>query len=191
MRHGQTLFNEREKIQGWTDSPLTELGKRQPLYAKKYFEENGIVFDHVYCSTSERASDTLELITDMPYERLKGIKEMNFGIFDGESEALHQPKNKPNQRAWEDEYVKFGGEDMRNVLVRVNNTLTELMERDDHFNVLAISHAGACAVFTLNWFPELCRETFKLTNCCILKFEYEDGKFTLIEALEHDFNQPL
>ena len=27
MRHGQTLFNVRRKIQGWCDSPLTELGK--------------------------------------------------------------------------------------------------------------------------------------------------------------------
>lgn len=26
MRHGQTLFNLQNKIQGWCDSPLTELG---------------------------------------------------------------------------------------------------------------------------------------------------------------------
>ena len=26
MRHGQTLFNQLGKIQGWCDSPLTELG---------------------------------------------------------------------------------------------------------------------------------------------------------------------
>lgn len=29
MRHGQTLFNELKKVQGWCDSPLTELGKEQ------------------------------------------------------------------------------------------------------------------------------------------------------------------
>jgi probable phosphoglycerate mutase len=26
MRHGQTLFNLRRKVQGWCDSPLTKLG---------------------------------------------------------------------------------------------------------------------------------------------------------------------
>jgi probable phosphoglycerate mutase len=26
MRHGETLFNIRRKIQGWCDSPLTENG---------------------------------------------------------------------------------------------------------------------------------------------------------------------
>ena len=29
MRHGQTLFNLQHKIQGWCDSPLTELGIKQ------------------------------------------------------------------------------------------------------------------------------------------------------------------
>lgn len=27
MRHGQTLFNQKRLMQGWCDSPLTELGK--------------------------------------------------------------------------------------------------------------------------------------------------------------------
>ena len=36
MRHGQTLFNVRRRIQGWCDSPLTELGKQQALKAKEY-----------------------------------------------------------------------------------------------------------------------------------------------------------
>lgn len=39
MRHGETLFNKRRKIQGWCDSPLTELGIRQAKGAKKYFQD--------------------------------------------------------------------------------------------------------------------------------------------------------
>ena len=46
MRHGQTLFNVRRKIQGWCDSPLTELGKQQALNAKENLK--GISFDHYY-----------------------------------------------------------------------------------------------------------------------------------------------
>ena len=42
MRHGQTLFNVRRRIQGWCDSPLTELGKQQALKAKEILEEKGI-----------------------------------------------------------------------------------------------------------------------------------------------------
>ena len=61
MRHGETLFNVQHKIQGWCDSPLTEKGIKQAQKARDYFSKKGITFDHAYCSTSERCSDTLEL----------------------------------------------------------------------------------------------------------------------------------
>jgi len=186
MRHGETLFNKRGKIQGWTDSPLTELGRRQPLYAKRWFEARKIEFDHVYCSTSERASDTLELITEMPYERLKGIKEFIFGIFDGESEALHI-----GSPPFADEYVRFGGESGEAYIKRINTTLTDIMNRDNHETVLAVAHAGVCGTFTYHWRKHADFWDIKLTNCCIIKFEYEDGTFTFIEAIDHDFDQPL
>lgn len=94
MSHGQTLFNIRRKIQGACDSPLTNLGIEQAKVAREYFKD--IVLDHVYSSTSERSCDTLEIVTEnkMFYVRLKGLKEMNFGTFEGESEDLN-PKG-PN-----------------------------------------------------------------------------------------------
>lgn len=64
MRHGETLFNVQHKIQGWCDSPLTEKGIKQAQKVRDYFSKKGITFDHAYCSTSERCSDTLELIVD-------------------------------------------------------------------------------------------------------------------------------
>lgn len=64
MRHGQTLFNQQGKMQGWCDSPLTELGKQQAKAAAEYF--NDIPLGSAYSSTSERTSDTLELITTLP-----------------------------------------------------------------------------------------------------------------------------
>ena len=85
MRHGETLFNVQGKIQGWCDSPLTTNGIRQAKAAAAYYEREGIKFDAACCSTAERASDTLELITSLPYERLKGIREVGFGTFEGEN----------------------------------------------------------------------------------------------------------
>ena len=72
MRHGQTLFNVEHKIQGWCDSPLTELGIKQAEIAARYFDDNKITFDHCYASTSERACDTLEIVTHhkYPYTRV-------------------------------------------------------------------------------------------------------------------------
>ena len=92
MRHGETLFNVRRKIQGWCDSPLTPNGIEQAKKAKERLK--AIKFDHYYCSTSERCSDTLEIVTDnqVSYVRLKQLKERNFGLFEGESEDLNPKK---------------------------------------------------------------------------------------------------
>ncbi len=128
MRHGQTLFNEQNKIQGWCDSPLTELGIKQAKAARRYFLENNIRFDHVYCSTAERCSDTLEIITSQPYQRLKGLKEMFYGQLEGESERLSC--NDPKE--CETYYLQFGGESSNTVRDRMMNTLTGIMEQSGH-----------------------------------------------------------
>lgn len=41
MRHGQTLFNFKGLIQGFGDSPLTELGIAQAQKARSYYETKG------------------------------------------------------------------------------------------------------------------------------------------------------
>ena len=75
MRHGQTVFNQRKRIQGWVDSPLTPLGIEQAKFSAAYINGLDFTIDHAFSSTSERACDTLELITNLPYERKKGLKE--------------------------------------------------------------------------------------------------------------------
>lgn len=186
MRHAQTLFNSRKKIQGACDSPLTELGIKQAKVAKQYFKENNIIIDFAYSSTQERASDTLEIVTDnMPYTRLKGIKEWNFGIFEGEPDYLIPKLD--GQQSFGEYFVSYGGESHSQVEKRTNDTLTEIMEKEDHNNVLAVSHGGSCYTFLLKWAkPE--QITTDVGNCCIFKYEYENGKFTLVELINHDFD---
>lgn len=178
MRHGQTLFNVRRKIQGACDSPLTQLGIRQAKGAAAYFAD--IELDHLYSSTSERCCDTLELVTQGrgPYTRLKGLKEMNFGIYEGESEDLN-----PNRVTFEDFFVAYGGESRSMVRERMVKTCIDIMEQADHHNVLAVSHAGSCLHFLNAWqdSSEVLKEGF--SNCCILKYEYENRTFTLVEVI--------
>ncbi len=89
MRHGEIRFNQLHRIQGASDSPLTAAGIKQAQQARAFIQ--GVTFDHAYSSTQERASDTLEIVTagQMPYQRLKGLKEYDFGVFEGQSEQLN------------------------------------------------------------------------------------------------------
>ena len=181
MRHGQTLFNLRRKIQGACDSPLTELGIRQARTAGEYFKN--IELDYAYSSTSERSSDTLEQIigNSMSYTRLKGLKEMNFGTFEGESEDLN-PKDKSIFATF---FLNYGGESRDQVRERMVKTCTDIMEKDGHNTVLAVSHAGACFNFLSHW-QDPAEELKKgFPNCCIFKYEYEDGNFTLLETIRN------
>ena len=78
MRHGETLFNVRRKIQGWCDSPLTENGVKQAKAVREILKD--IQFDHYYSSTAERCCDTLEIVTDykVEYKRLKQLKSYGY-----------------------------------------------------------------------------------------------------------------
>ena len=179
MRHGETMFNVQHRIQGWCDSPLTENGVNQAKKAGQYFKEHGITFDHAYCSTSERCSDTLENVISMPYVRLKGLKEMFYGQLEGESERL----NCLTPKECETYYLQFGGESSNTVRDRMMETLTNIMEQDDHQSVLAVSHSGACFNF-LRGIQDPMEELKKgFGNCCIFVYEYEDHHFTLKEVI--------
>ena len=180
MRHGETLFNVLHKIQGWSDSPLTENGINQAKKAGQYFKKKHITFDHAYCSTSERCSDTLELVVDMPYVRLKGLKENYYGVLEAESETLNKHLTPKDCETF---YLQFGGESSNTTRDRMVNTLTNIMEQEDHECVLAVSHSGACYNFLRAW-QDPSEELKKgFGNCCIFVYEYEDKKFTLKQVI--------
>jgi len=201
MRHGQTVFNLKGKIQGSCDSLLTELGVKQAQLTSEFFKD--IKLDHLYCSTTERASDTLEIVTQsrMPYTRLKSLKEINFGIFEGDNEDelnrsypglfsqlvmyFERGKGDFDQEEFEAFLVKNGGELREAYQERIVKTCHRIMEQDDHQNVLVVSHMGACLCFLEHCYEEAAsfsRENF--SNCAILKYEYENGKFTFIELIQ-------
>lgn len=57
MRHGQTLFNQRKKIQGFCDAPLTELGVKQAKIAGSYFKSiRFLLIKHIVPPQSEQVT---------------------------------------------------------------------------------------------------------------------------------------
>lgn len=182
MRHGQTLFNVHNRIQGWCDSPLTDLGRKQALQVRAYFEKHGLTFDHYYCTTTERASDTLELATGQTqYTRVKGLKEMHFGAFEGQPEYLHP---KPNSEGhYGDHYLQFGGESQSQFEERVVTAATQIVEQHPGQSILAVSHAGALMSF---WHAIAPEQGFPKhpNNCAILVFDYDDQGFHFVKMID-------
>ncbi|WP_288394074.1 histidine phosphatase family protein [uncultured Vagococcus sp.] len=182
-RHGQTLFNLQHKIQGFCDSPLTELGINQAKIAKEYFIREGIKLEEAHSSTSERAIDTLEILTELPFKTHKKLKEWNFGTFEGEGEHLNPPL------PYNDFFVQFGGEDQLEVEKRLNEAITKIATESSNEQILIVSHGGAIANFYRKWenYSQVRREG-AIPNCSIFKYEYDDGIFVLKEIIRHDFS---
>ena len=175
MRHCQTLFNLQQKVQGASDSPITELGRQQSLAAGRHFAELGLSFDHFYCSTSERTEDTLNLVLEgmgiypKPYERMKGLKEFNRGIFEGEPLYLM-----PRDLSIRDEYfVPMGGETDHDASDRVFTTLLEIMARDGHESVLAVSHGGVGKLMLRRCGAPAAYTEGRLPNCVCFVYDYD------------------
>lgn len=183
MRHGETIFNQQKKIQGWCDSPLTEKGRKQALIAGEYFKKHQITFGEAYSSTSERASDTLELVVEMDYQRLKGLKEWNFGRLEAEHEYLNPPL------PYKDFFVAFGGEEELDFRERISTTIFEVMKAGKADNTLIVSHGAACRQFMRKWaHTSQVDQQGALANCCMLKFAFEAEQFQLLEIINHDFS---
>lgn len=174
MRHGETLFNVQHKIQGWCDSPLTQNGIEQAHGAGRLLAERGIKPDLFACSTSERASDTLEVVMEElghageDYLRLKGIKEFNHGVFEGEHQYLQ-----PGLESFESFFIQFGGENSVIVSKRMGEALDGLMARDDVQTVLAVSHAGAMFTFFMATGADA-KILNPMPNCTCIVFDYDD-----------------
>lgn len=143
VRHGQTYFNYYHKVQGRCDSPLNEKGIRQVELARDYFKNNIIKFDKAYSSTQERASDTLEIITDheMPYARLKDLREKCYGIFEGRDEFL-LPWNYNNTN------IDPTMEKDKDVIARMRRAVVQIIdELDDGQTALVVGHGDILAKY--------------------------------------------
>ena len=183
VRHGETLFNIEHKIQGWCDSPLTKKGVDQAQNLGKFFAK--IPLDHAYSSTSERCADTIELILQnrLPYQRVKALKEQNYGVFEGESERL-SPKA---PKDFETFFLPYGGESSNTVGKRMLECLTKIMSKPGNQQVLAVSHSGACFNF-LRMLQDPTEELEKgFSNGTIFVYHFDQSTFKLAKVIR-DFN---
>ena len=181
VRHGQTLFNVLRRKQGWSDSPLTDLGIKQGRAAGAWLAANAPAFDHVYSSTSERCCDTAELLVPgQPYSRVKCLKEINFGRFEGLTEDVDVPL------PYGDYYARFGGETEDELRQRVVEGLLDIMARPGHECVLAVSHSVAMMQVPRAFGDDWTRhsDARPMPNCAIFRFDFDGEALALREVVD-------
>lgn len=144
VRHGETLFNVLNRMQGWCDSPLTEKGIEDAKHARDILRD--VPFAAAYVSTSERCRDTCAIVVagrHIPVYERKGLKEVNFGTW--EAVEVDKHLEEINRRRgtgihWDD----CGGDSDASFARRVTETYQAIYgERQDGDQVLIVSHGAA------------------------------------------------
>lgn len=85
-RHGKTLMNTLDKVQGWCDSPLTNEGIQVAEHLGKGFDK--IAFDAAYCSDLRRTFQTATIVLkakgqhNLPITEIFGFREACFGSYE-------------------------------------------------------------------------------------------------------------
>ena len=89
VRHGKTMLNTTDRVQGWSDAVLTPAGEEVVTAAGIGLKD--VDFQAVYSSDSGRAIQTANLImekneasADLEVQTDKRFREFNFGTYEGD-----------------------------------------------------------------------------------------------------------
>jgi broad specificity phosphatase PhoE len=131
VRHGETDWNADGLLQGHTDRPLSDFGRRQVRQLAAELE--GEPFDAVYASDLARARETAEIAGErlgLPVVLDADLREKDWGTWEGLT-------------AVERDRVEFVGESTEAHQERILRALTRIAERHPGGRVLVVTHGGS------------------------------------------------
>lgn len=177
-RHGETDWNLKGLIQGHTDIPLNETGKKQAFELAAAIKDKGISIRKIYSSDLQRARETAEIAAQVllvETEALKGIQEVNLGRWEGYTWKQVREFFPDEYRKWYNNRryeVPPEGESYEQVLQRVVPVLSRISSEEE--NVLVVVHS-AVIMALLSYiyekpFEEMSRN-FRTSNGEIIELE--------------------
>ena len=201
MRHGETVFNRYNKIQGWADTPLTKEGRLDAIRSGLGMRD--IPFHAVYTSDLRRTIETAQLVLrdhplrdQLSLQMMPEFREVCFGSLEGQNatevwtnlyKTLQRTFDQNDGRNVIEEMNQIKamdpdhiGENFMEFWLRVEQGLLKVINkhRDQNQNILIVSHG----ITIRNMLHELIPD-FQLSeligNASLNIVEYSDGKFHL------------
>ncbi|NNM53193.1 MAG: 2,3-diphosphoglycerate-dependent phosphoglycerate mutase [Spirochaetales bacterium] len=93
MRHGESLWNQKNLFTGWVDVDLAPAGVQEAIEAGDILKKEGYVFDLAYSSMLRRANKTLNTVLDqmdllwIPVKKTWRLNERHYGALQGLDKA--------------------------------------------------------------------------------------------------------
>jgi len=138
IRHCQTVANQSDILQGWSDSPLVP----EQVEAFQVISFNASIYDAIFSSDSGRCMETCSAL------RLSGVttdarlRERNFGVFENTSHSVLSEKFQNEYTQFQElsaDYQPSEGESRKQHFDRLSSWFQSILHYD---RVLAVSHGG-------------------------------------------------
>ncbi|GIP20088.1 histidine phosphatase family protein [Paenibacillus sp. J22TS3] len=184
IRHGLTDWNALGKIQGQSDIPLNEEGRKQAALLAERLKNEPYSWDFVITSGLLRAQETGEIIAaslDIPvYDPDSRLMERAFGQVEGLTAA-------ERETLWGLDWKlkDLGQEKDQEVQARALAFLTELGERYSNKNVLVVSHGGLLAQLYRALYQDKFTERIGNLSLTILEKNEQAWEPRLYNCLKH------
>lgn len=153
IRHGETENNRRGRVQGWTESPLSALGREQARRIGVRLA--GIRPDAAVSSPLGRALETAKIALGdgAAIDVRDGIREINLGVWEGRSASELRRAYPEDVAVWFDRPGALrieGAETIRSFRLRVGREMEKLRTDFEDATVAVFTHGGMiCAWLTL------------------------------------------
>ncbi|WP_321384886.1 histidine phosphatase family protein [uncultured Enterococcus sp.] len=205
IRHGKTMFNTIDRVQGWSDTPLTPEGREVIQHLGAGLQS--VPFEEAYSSDSGRAIQTAKIILQqhqekerIPYEMDERIREWGFGSLDGGYnhilwELLARLLNVDSLADMSKVSVSY--KELADAILAADTTgwaepyeqirervwtgfedIAQNRERNNGGNALVVSH-GYTIAFFLSLIDTSRPVQFDLINGSVTTVCYNNGKFTI------------
>lgn len=179
IRHGLTDWNALGRIQGHSDIPLNDEGRRQAglLAERLVTERESVQWDFIVASELSRAQETAQIIADRLHIPLlepdQRLKERSFGQVEG---LTWQEREEKWGADWET--LELGQEKIEDIQARGMEFLNHTMEQYPEQNILVVSHGG----FLSQLFTLLLKEahTERIGNLSLTVLERTEQEWTTI-----------
>lgn len=177
VRHGESVGNAENRLQGMADYPLSDAGRAQARKLADRWKKQGVVFDHIISSTLSRAMETAQILAggqavepgplwverDMGERTGMTIEEIRTRYEENEFVNIYQPRGQGAESDW-------------GLFLRAGEALRQLLQRPPA-RYLIVSH-GAMLTQTMYTIlgiipqPNFQGVRFQFGNTSVSSFRY-------------------
>ena len=144
VRHGETDWNAVGRLQGHTDRPLSDFGRRQAQQLAEGLDDEEL--EAIYSSDLVRASQTAHVVADrlgLAVVEDAGLREIDVGSWSGLTRAEVEQRFPEGYARWLGGDIGHDGETREELTERVVGAVERIAAAHPGDTILAVTHGGA------------------------------------------------